>query len=330
MTEKDTSGPADPPRSGDLSPEHPEVVPPELAGSDDTATATEVSADPHADVGAYAVDALDPPERAEFRAHLMSCAQCRTEVAEFRAATAELALLVATPPPAELRAATSIGIRGVRQLPPPAERDPSPVRHLPPLPEVAPLDDHPSVMPWSLELGARPAPAPAPLPRVPAARPGLDRRLDRRLLALVAALLVVVVGLGGWLVVSTGQRSAEIAAGRADLEQQTRLLSAPDVRLLTSTLNGAAVSYVYSRQQNRALVIGEGVPEPGPGRVYQFWLVDGGSRATSVGLDPEGGTLRVWLAGDLAGADVMAVTAEPGPNGSAQPTQDPISAVTLG
>ena len=43
---------------------------------------TPESADIHALSGAYAVDAVDDIERAEFERHLATCADCREEVAE--------------------------------------------------------------------------------------------------------------------------------------------------------------------------------------------------------------------------------------------------------
>lgn len=61
-----------------------------------------VAGDPHEPVAAYALDALDERERAEFEAHLLECAACRDEVSSLQAAAAELAYAVddAAPPPA--------------------------------------------------------------------------------------------------------------------------------------------------------------------------------------------------------------------------------------
>jgi anti-sigma-K factor RskA len=79
--------------------------------------------DIHALSGAYAVDALDDLERAEFERHLAGCASCRAEVASLREAAAALVAPladdVALPaPPPELRAAVLDGITRVRPLPP--------------------------------------------------------------------------------------------------------------------------------------------------------------------------------------------------------------------
>ncbi|MFI6299399.1 anti-sigma factor domain-containing protein [Nonomuraea sp. NPDC050790] len=68
--------------------------------------------------GAYALDALDLPERKDFERHLRRCQECADEVAGFLEATAELASAAAHPPPAELRQRVLREIRQVRQSPP--------------------------------------------------------------------------------------------------------------------------------------------------------------------------------------------------------------------
>lgn len=95
--------------------------------------------DIHALSGAYAVDALDDAERAEFERHLAVCADCRAEVASFRETTALLAEPEADTPPASLRAHVLSGIGEVRPLPPAPSREDAGVvatlrrRHLPQL-----------------------------------------------------------------------------------------------------------------------------------------------------------------------------------------------------
>lgn len=60
--------------------------------------------DLHDPAAAYALDALDDRERAEFEEHLGSCEDCQDEVRSFTAAAAALALAAApVAPPAELR-----------------------------------------------------------------------------------------------------------------------------------------------------------------------------------------------------------------------------------
>lgn len=77
-----------------------------------------MSSDIHALSGAYAVDALDPAERAEFEKHLAGCEACRAEVDDLREAAATISETVAAPPPPGLRDRVLGDIRGVRPLAP--------------------------------------------------------------------------------------------------------------------------------------------------------------------------------------------------------------------
>jgi len=72
----------------------------------------------HALSGAYAVDALDPFERAQFEKHLASCAECQAEVASLQEATATLGETVQSAPPADLRNRLLADIKTIRPLPP--------------------------------------------------------------------------------------------------------------------------------------------------------------------------------------------------------------------
>jgi len=57
----------------------------------------------HSLAGPYALDALEPRERARFERHLSGCAACQSEVRDFAAVAAELGLAAATTPPAALK-----------------------------------------------------------------------------------------------------------------------------------------------------------------------------------------------------------------------------------
>ncbi len=77
-----------------------------------------MSSDIHALSGAYAVDALDDIERAQFERHLAECDTCRSEVDSLREASAMLAETAAAAPPTALRDRVLAGIETVRPLPP--------------------------------------------------------------------------------------------------------------------------------------------------------------------------------------------------------------------
>ena len=74
--------------------------------------------DIHALSGAYAVDALDDIERAQFERHLAECPACTAEVQSLRETAALLAETTATAPSKELRARILADITTVRPLPP--------------------------------------------------------------------------------------------------------------------------------------------------------------------------------------------------------------------
>jgi anti-sigma factor RsiW len=77
-----------------------------------------MSVDIHALSGAYAVDAVDDIERAQFERHLAGCDSCRAEVDSLREAGSLLSETSAVQPPASLRASVLSGIQSVRPLPP--------------------------------------------------------------------------------------------------------------------------------------------------------------------------------------------------------------------
>ena len=67
---------------------------------------------------AYALDAVDEHERAEFEAHYPTCPVCRPEVAGFRETLSQVAAAVAVSPPAALKANVMAEIGETRQLSP--------------------------------------------------------------------------------------------------------------------------------------------------------------------------------------------------------------------
>ena len=74
--------------------------------------------DLHTLTGAYAIDALEPGERAAFVAHLAGCESCTQEVAGLRATGAMLGLAVAAAPDEQFRRRLMAQVRSTRQEPP--------------------------------------------------------------------------------------------------------------------------------------------------------------------------------------------------------------------
>lgn len=289
---------------------------------------SEHTLDPHAMIGAYVADALDDDERATFEEHLRECESCTQEVGEFHETLGELTWLVETPPPPALRASVLAEIATVRPLPPeePVAEQTVP-RPWPATAEPPASVDDAAVVDWSVDDGAAVGRGSAVARRsgtgVPdelAAR--RQRRVRRALIGLVAAALVAVVGLGGWVSSLVGeQRQQQVVA-----QQISQLLTAPDAKIYTTTLAGAPVSYVVSKERNQAVFVGDGVQSPGEGKTFQLWTIEG-EQPTSQGL-MAGGSGAHWFTGSVDEAQVMAVTIEP-EGGSPAPTTDPLAVVEL-
>ena len=228
--------------------------------------------DVHALSGAYAVDALDDIERAQFERHLVECAECRYEVDSLRIGASMLAELEPVAPSAALRSRILTEIATVRPLP----------------------------------------------PQVVEVRP---RR--RRFPALVAAAAAVVaVGVGGGIVYDrVSDQPSEI-----NISATERVLDAPDAERYVQRFDDGSRAIVYrSVQLGQAVIVTEGMADPGEGKVYELWLERDGEMIAA-GFMPDGPDNTVLLSGDAASADGVGITVEP-EGGSLEPNLD--SAVVL-
>jgi anti-sigma-K factor RskA len=70
-------------------------------------------------------------------------------------------------------------------------------------------------------------------------------------------------------------------------------------------------------------MVGDHVPEPAPGTVYQLWLVQPEQGPVSAGLMPDS-TQPTVLSGNAATATAVAITVEPD-TGSTHPTSQPLA-----
>lgn len=71
--------------------------------------------------GAYALDAVEEPERERFTGHLRRCRPCDDEVRGLADTATALAFAVAAPPPADLRSRVLAGSAVIRQVHPAAQ-----------------------------------------------------------------------------------------------------------------------------------------------------------------------------------------------------------------
>jgi anti-sigma-K factor RskA len=262
---------------------------------------TPESADIHALSGAYAVDAVDDIERAEFERHLATCADCREEVASFRDTTLHLGMLMSATPPERLREQVLRDIAKVRPLAPAVSRE---------------AGDR--IEATSRERSATQDPdAPSAPSRV--SRLSDARRRRNRWFASAAA----VIALGGGAALAVTQpwnSSSQVQNNIAAQVQQ-----APDAQRYQQTLaDGSTVTVVRSESVGRAVLVTENLAAAPSGKTYQMWLQAPGGSFVSAGLVPPGSNQTVVLEGDAASAQGAGVTVEPS-GGSPQPTTTPIA-----
>ena len=120
--------------------------------------------------------------------------------------------------------------------------------------------------------------------------------------------MVVALALGGVVYSLVQSRQSQVA--EATLEAQ--LFSAPDAKFYpTTTNNGGRVTFVASKQQNRALFIADGLPSPGANHTYQLWTVNAAKTPVPDNLVNGSGTVKTWFKGDVASAVGVAVSVEP-------------------
>lgn len=259
----------------------------------------------HIDVGCYVADALDSDERAAFEAHLVDCESCSSEVVEFSETSAELAWLVAMVPPRNIRGSVLSAIRTVRPLPPatePHDQDLKTLRAGSGTPDLA-----------TDQLAAR--------------RAGRKTRggWRRTLTALIAAAAVIALALGGFVYNLNEQRQTDLVAQAAEARQND-LLSAPDAKIYTTTRGGAQYSFVVSKQRNAALFLGSDLPNPGAGKTYQLWTLQGRRAFPDALVDPSLGTQ--WFSGTITAATSLAISVEAA-GGARQPTPPILAQVTI-
>jgi anti-sigma-K factor RskA len=157
-------------------------------------------------------------------------------------------------------------------------------------------------------------------PRLPGMVVDIAQRRRRRTVAaqLLAAVagLVLLVGTTAFLI---GRSTTERDGFAAEVEH---VLGEADAQLVTLTGPGAGqVKVAWSDATDRAVVIGDGLDDPGAGKVYELWLIDA-SGAQPMGLldnAPAGevrrsisvdGTPQAW------GVTIEPVGGSPSPTGS--------------
>jgi anti-sigma-K factor RskA len=97
-----------------------------------------------------------------------------------------------------------------------------------------------------------------------------------------------------------------------------RIVSAPDA--VSHALDLGAAHVVMSGAMSAAVVMGENVPMPEHGAVYQVWMVHAdGTAAAGPTFRPDSGAVMAIAEGDLSAVREITVTEEP-MGGSTSPT----------
>jgi hypothetical protein len=223
----------------------------------------------------------DTPTAGAIAGHLAACPSCTREFDELRRSSAVIRAVVASQPPADLRARTLEFVAAVGR-PRGAAAAPATITSITPITSIAPVTQSEPV--------AFSAVAPT-APVIPIASAARRARFQRPLawLAATAALLVLAVGLTAAVMSNlsaTASRRASLEiAGLTEVATWTaRLEAAPDVQhvVLTSAEAGtggdAVGSLIFSGSSREMVVIADGLADPASGQEYGCWVEIGGTR----------------------------------------------------
>lgn len=251
----------------------------------------------------YALDALDPPERATFEAHLAKCAECRDAVAAYRDVVGALAHAVppvAPPNTTALRGRIMRDARGVR----PIGVVPRPSHGVPAASVLAPaVKAGPRRIPWAMAVAS-----------------------------LAAALAFAFVYRAERS--RTARLSSELAALRTELARDDSMLAAfvgPEVHVvsLAAVDEKPAVRVFWNHTRRQFIVTAFRLPQAPEGKTYQLWALRKGQAPLSMGtfaVNTSGRTMTTLAVSNAITEggliDDCALTIEPD-GGSPQPTETP-------
>lgn len=219
-------------------------------------------------LGAYALDALDAPERQAVEEHARECPACAAEVAEHREVAGLLSPGWIEPPP------------GVW------ERIAASLEEVPPPLDLAPVIAMKRRAGASSPGGRSAGPAPAS-----GAPPQSHRRLGLGIAAAVAAAAVAMVGFLGVRVADDRHQINRLQAEQRvdDLQRAaSAALAAPDARRVDLTSSdGYRTAQAVVLPDGTGYLVKNNLPALSNERTYQLWAVAGTSRISLGVLGPD-------------------------------------------
>ncbi len=229
----------------------------------------------HTLAGAFALDAVNDVERAEFARHLEQCESCAQEVAELRATAARLGAAMAEEPPPEFKDRVLAAMHATRQLPP-------------------------RTRPGAHERSRRSARAP---------------RWAVVVAAAAAVVGLAAGGVFGGIALTQQQelQSAQSRLDQAKqrYEPVAALLSAPDAKTVHGEAPiGGGVTVIVSKSLNRVMVMDTGLPAQPGGKVYEAWLITGANAPRSAGVIAASDDGGLVVADGVGPVDKLAVSVE--------------------
>jgi len=100
--------------------------------------------------------------------------------------------------------------------------------------------------------------------------------------------------------------------------------AAPTQRIVTfSGETDGTLAMAFTPGQPGAVFWGSGLPDPGPGKVYEIWMIEGDRPVSGGCVSPTDGVIALRVDANIGTTDTMAVTAEPA-DCPAAPTSPPV------
>lgn len=288
----------------------------------------------HGLAAAYALDALDADERADFEHALAASPELRDEVDAFAQSAAHLAEQAEpVAPPASLKAdlmarldatpqdkvaadaASAVPSVAEASAVPPVAAAPSASAVTPPPADAAPRSGDASAAP------ASPTSEDARADRPPGrAESAAQRRWFQRPGAIIASAAAAVVLIAG-AVIGIGWSGPNGWGAQRDM---AAIAEAPDAQSQTLEVpGGGEVTLVSSAEQERSGVVVEGLPALADDQTYELWYIDDAGAASAGTFDVAGAETWRVLEGSFMPGVAVGITVEPA-GGSPQPTTEPI------